>query len=228
MSARSIAERLRDVRERIVRAAEASGRDPLSIRLVAVSKFQTTDAIRAAYEAGQRDFGENYAQELVAKARALEDLPDLRLRFIGGLQSRKAKLLGQVGCAVETLTSAAAARALSERAAERGERREVMIQVNVSGEAQKSGVAPSEVAELASAIRALPSLHLTGLMTIPPVGDHETAIAVYRALSRLARSLSLPDLSMGMSGDFEAAIREGATSVRVGTAIFGARPAHSA
>lgn len=218
-----IAANLAAVHARIAAACRASGRDPGSVRLVAVSKFHAVDAIRIAYAAGQREFGENYAQELLDKARALRDLPDLRFRFIGGLQRNKAKLLVEARCAVETLASEAAARTLDERAGAAGIRLEVMLQVNVLGEPQKSGVAPAALDALAATVRALPALELTGLMTIPPADDAQAAESCYRRCAELARALALPQLSMGMSDDLELAIRAGATSVRVGTAIFGPR-----
>jgi len=218
--------RLAAVRGRIGEAARACGRDPSSVRLVAVSKFHPVEALRIAYEAGQRDFGENYAQELADKARALKsELPALRLRFIGGLQRNKSKLLVEAADAVETVASEAAARTLSERARQRGEPLEVLLQVNVLGEAQKSGVAPHALPALIEAVRQLPALTLTGLMAIPPAGDLALSADCYRALAALARTHDLRELSMGMSDDLEVAIREGATSVRVGTAIFGPRPA---
>lgn len=219
-----VAERLASVHARIEAASRACGRDPASVRLVAVSKFHPVAAIRAAYAAGQRDFGENYAQELVDKARDLADLPDLRFRFIGGLQRNKAKLLVDAGCAVETLASESAARALHERALSRGVAVEVMIQVNVAGEAQKRGVSVPELPALVQVARGCSALRLTGLMAIPPADDHAVAEHCYRTLARLAESHGLDQLSMGMSDDLELAIRTGSTSVRVGTAVFGPRP----
>jgi pyridoxal phosphate enzyme (YggS family) len=220
-----IRERLACVRARIAEACQACGRDERSVRLVAVSKYHSVSAIREAYHAGQRHFGENYAQELVTKAEGLRDLSDLRLHFIGGLQSNKAKLLALRCHVVETLAGLSAARALSERAASAGRQIEVMLQVNVAGEAQKSGVAPSALRDLVTQVRALPALHLSGLMTIPPADDPERARSSYERLARLAREHDLTGLSMGMSDDLELAIAAGSTNVRVGTAIFGPRPA---
>jgi PLP dependent protein len=221
----AIAERLTAVRARIARACTEAGRDPGSVRLVAVSKFHSVEALREAHAAGQRDFGENYAQELADKARALGDLPDLRLRFIGALQRNKVRLLVETGCAIETLASAATARALSERAVAQSRQLEVMLQVNVSAEPQKSGVSLAELPALIAAVRALPALTLSGLMAIPRADDPAAAAAAYRTLAAQARAHDLPALSMGMSDDLELAIAAGATSVRVGTAIFGPRPA---
>lgn len=223
-SGRGIRGRLAEVRARIEAACRQSGRDPASVRLVAVSKFHTVDAMREAYAAGQRDFGENYAQELVEKASALSDLPDLRMHFIGGLQSNKAKLLAPCCHVVETLASSSAAKALHERAAASGRKIEVMLQVNVAGEQQKSGLAPAAVASLLAQVRGFSSLVVTGLMTIPPADDPDEAKRCYDALAGLARDHALPELSMGMSDDLELAIAAGSTNVRVGTAIFGPRP----
>jgi pyridoxal phosphate enzyme (YggS family) len=212
------------VRDRIARASERARRDPAQVKLLAVSKLHGPEAMRALYALGQREFGENYAQELADKASALRDLADLRLRFIGGLQRNKVKLLAPLGCAIETLASEPAARALAERAGALGTRCEVMLQVNVAGEAQKSGVAPNELRQLVADVRALPALALSGLMTIPRAADPGAARASYRQLRELAGEHGLGELSMGMSDDLEIAIEEGATRVRVGTAIFGARP----
>jgi pyridoxal phosphate enzyme (YggS family) len=216
--------RLLEVRQRIAEACRACGRDPASVRLVAVSKRQNVEAIREAYAAGQRDFGENYAQELVTKAQALAELGDLRWHFIGGLQSNKAKLLAPWCQVVETLASEGAARALHERAVAQARIIEVMLQVNVAAEQQKSGVPVDQVADLAAVVRTLPGLALSGLMTIPPNDDPESARACYLTLQQLAQAQGLAELSMGMSDDLELAVAEGSTNVRVGTAIFGPRP----
>lgn len=211
------------VRARIAEACRRAQRAPESVCLVAVSKRHSEQAIREAYALGQRDFGENYAQELASKARALSDLRDVRFHFIGNLQSNKVKILAPVCQVVQTLASEGAARALQERAQDLGRSLEIMLQVNVAGEAQKAGVAPAELATLVAAVRACSALSLMGLMTIPPADDDAAAEHCYRALAGLAKTYSLPALSMGMSDDLEIAIREGATHVRVGTAIFGAR-----
>ncbi len=217
---------LRAARETIARACDRVGRDPASVRLVAVSKMHGPEMVRAAYEAGQREFGENYVQEMCAKADALGDLPGLRWRFIGHLQRNKAKQVVPVASVVETVDSIRLAEELDRRAADRGVRLEVLLQVNVGGEAQKSGCDPSELAALAGAARGLPSLDLRGLMTVPPyTEDPEGARPCFRRLFELAREHSLPDLSMGMTHDLEVAIEEGATIVRVGTMIFGERVA---
>jgi PLP dependent protein len=219
-----LAHNLAAVRERIARACERARRDPGEVKLLAVSKFHTLEAMRALHALGQREFGENYAQELAQKANALRDLSELRFRFIGGLQRNKLKLLAPLGCAIETLASAQSASALAQHVGAHGGRCEVMIQVNVAGEEQKSGVAPAALAALVAELRTEPALALSGLMTIPMAGDPAGARASYRRLRELAGEHGLRELSMGMSDDLEIAIEEGATRVRVGTAIFGARP----
>ncbi len=209
----AIAENLRRVRERI----------PAGVTLVAVSKTKPAAAIREAYAAGQRDFGENYAQEWREKAAELADLGDLVWHFIGALQTNKVKYLAGAVRWVHTVDRLALAEELSRRSARAGATTRVLLEVNVAGEGSKSGCAPEEVPALAAAVRGLPGLELRGLMCIPPAeGDPRPHFAGLRAL-RDAVDASLPDLSMGMSGDYEAAIAEGSTIVRVGTAIFGAR-----
>jgi PLP dependent protein len=212
------------VRARIATAAEAAGRAPDSVELVAVSKFHEPAAIREAYAAGQRVFGENYAQELAQKRAALAELPDLSFHFIGGLQRNKVKLLLPAADVIETLASAEAARALSKRASELGLTVRALVQVNVSREPQKSGVLPEELGALLAAAGALAALRVTGLMTIPEADEPARARASYASLRNLAQQHGLSELSMGMSDDLELAIAEGATIVRVGTAIFGPRP----
>lgn len=219
-----LAQRFELVQARIARACAAAGRDPASVKLLAVSKFQPLAAMRELYALGQREFGENYAQELVDKAHALSDLGDLRFRFIGGLQRNKAKLLAPLGCAVETVASESSASALQDRLPQGAPPLEVMLQVNTSGEAQKSGVTPAELPALLAALERLSRLRVSGLMTIPKAADPEAARRAYRALRELAQEHALPELSMGMSDDLEIAIAEGATRVRVGTALFGPRP----
>jgi pyridoxal phosphate enzyme (YggS family) len=223
-----IAASLREVRQRIHRAALACGRDPASVRLVAVSKTKPEADLREAYAAGQRLFGENYAQEFIAKAEALADLPDLEWHFVGHLQSNKAKYVARHAHLVHTVDSAALARELAKRVAAVGRpSMRVLIEVNVGGETQKHGVAPAQVTEVVDAIAREPHLRLRGLMTIPPADDPAEARRVFESLrvlrDKLGGSSVLPELSMGMSGDLEEAIAAGATLVRVGTAIFGER-----
>ena len=217
----AVATRLLAVRQRIEAACVRANRDPRAVELLAVSKFHPPAAIRAAYAAGQRMFGESYAQELSSKAEALADLPELRFRFIGGLQTNKAKLLVQARCSIDTLASASAARALAAKASTPIE---VLVQVNVANESQKRGVSLAELPALIAFVRALPVLDLRGLMTIPPADDPAEARRCFRTLRELAQQHQLPTLSMGMSDDLEIAIEEGSTMLRVGTAIFGPRP----
>jgi pyridoxal phosphate enzyme (YggS family) len=216
---------IQSVRERIERACGRAGRDPSSVQLIAVSKAHSEEAIRAAYSAGMSVFGENYAQELAAKASALGDLPDIRWRFIGHLQRNKIKLIERARATVDTVDSVRLAEAISTRAAASGRAVEVLLQVNVGDEAQKSGCRPEEVPHLVEAVRALPSVSLRGLMTVAPHLDDLEAIRPFFAkLRELAEAHSLPELSMGMTHDLEPAVEEGATILRIGTAIFGPRP----
>jgi pyridoxal phosphate enzyme (YggS family) len=229
----SIAERLTKVRARIEGAERRSGLGG-EVKLVAVSKKQPVEAIREAYAVGQRAFGENYVQELVAKADALRDLPDLEWHFVGHLQTNKAKAAVRVAHVVHCVDSAALAKELGRRVAARpagvGIDRPplpVLIEVNVGGEPQKPGASPAEIDEVIAAVRAQPALALRGLMTMPPAGDLQAARRVFETLA-LLRNLhggeaAMPELSMGMSQDLEVAIACGATMVRVGTAIFGRR-----
>jgi pyridoxal phosphate enzyme (YggS family) len=217
------------VRERIERAARAAGRDPRGIALLAVSKTFPADAVRAVHALGQRAFGENYVQEAVAKMDATADLEGIEWHLIGPLQGNKARLAAQRFAWVETIDRGAVAERLSAARPAHLPRLNVLIQVNISGEATKSGVAPGEVASLARAAAALPRLALRGLMGIAePTTDAARQCAQFGALRRCfeeLRSLGLPvdTLSMGMTADLEAAIAEGATLVRIGTAIFGVR-----
>jgi len=216
-----IADGLREVHERIERACARAGRSASEVTLVAVSKTHPADAVREAYAAGQRVFGENYVQELAGKAPALADLSELRWHFIGHLQRNKVKDVVRVGALVETVDSLRLAQELDKRTSARVP---VLLQVNVAGEAQKSGCAPDELDALVPAVRALSKLELRGLMTVPPLGEAPEASRPHFArLRALAERHRLTELSMGMSADLEVAIEEGATIVRVGTAIFGAR-----
>jgi pyridoxal phosphate enzyme (YggS family) len=224
----SVAERLAHVHARIERAAVASGRSPGDVKLIAVSKTKPVDAIREAYASGQRAFGENYAQELSAKAEALADLVDLEWHFIGHLQTNKARVAARFAHVVHTVDSEALVRELGKRAArERTSPLAVLIEVNVGGEPQKAGASPSEIEDVMAAVRSHPSLALRGLMTLPPAGDLDAARRTFETLG-LLRALhggaaALPELSMGMSEDLEIAVACGASYVRVGRAIFGER-----
>ena len=222
--AEAIAERLASVHKRIAAACARSGRSVDEVQLLVVSKGHGVDAMRHAYAAGQRVFGENYVQELTEKAAALATLPDLRLRFIGRLQRNKVKHVIRVAHVVDSVDSLPLAQALSQHALAQAGTLSMLLQVNVDREPQKAGVLPEAVPALVAAVRALPSLTLDGLMTIPRAADNpEQSRSAFRALRGLAVTEGLAELSMGMSGDFELAIEEGATIVRVGTAIFGAR-----
>jgi pyridoxal phosphate enzyme (YggS family) len=222
-----IATRLAETRARIASAAASCGRDPSTVRLVAVSKTKPAAAIREGYVAGQRDFGENYAQELAQKAEELRDLEGIVWHFIGHLQSNKARVVAPIASLVHTVDSASLARELAKRASTAHARRlAVLVEVNVGGEAQKHGCAPSGIGALLDAIAAEDKLELRGLMTIPPP-DLELAARAFDELvmlrDRHGGAHVLPELSMGMSDDLELAVSRGATLVRVGTAIFGAR-----
>jgi PLP dependent protein len=195
---------------------------PPGVTLVAVSKTQPADAIREAYAAGQRDFGENYAQEWREKADALADLADLRWHFIGALQTNKVKYLAGRVHAIHTVDRAELARELSKRFLARGAVARAFLEVNTGGEASKTGCAPGATPALADEVRALPGIELVGLMTIPP--PEEDPRPHFRVLRGLRDRLGLRELSMGMSADWRVAVEEGATVIRVGTAIFGERP----
>jgi len=227
--AQAIADGLAQVRERIAAAEQAAGRAPGSVRLLAVSKKMAADDVRAALAAGQRAFGENYAQELRDKRAALAGEPHPpEWHYIGPLQSNKVKYVaGQVALA-HTVDSAALLEALEARAVPQA----CLVQVNVAGEAQKRGVAPGDLPALLDRFATMAHVTCAGLMVIPPFTDDpddaRPHFAALRALrdreAQIARPhVELRELSMGMSGDLEAAIAEGATIVRVGTAIFGAR-----
>ncbi len=224
----TIAESLASVRARIADAAKACGRDPASVALVAVSKTKSPEMIREAYAAGQRAFGESYAQELDDKTKVLADLPDIAWHFIGHLQSNKAKLVARAATVVHTVHSRDLAAELAKRADAAGRAPlSVLVEVKLSEEATKHGVAPSELAALTGAIEKDERLRLRGLMTMPPPEDLTVAKRVFDELAALrARHggpARLPELSMGMTHDLEVAIASGATMVRVGTAIFGER-----
>jgi hypothetical protein len=228
-----LAERLGAVRERIARAARRAGRDPADVVLCAVSKTHPPAAIRAAHAAGQRVFGENYAQELRDKAAALADLKDLAWHYIGPLQRNKVKYVVGTAMLMHSVDSERLLDEIARRAAQAGVTLPCLVEVNVAGEAQKSGVDPGGLPALLDAFAGHPGVVGVGLMTIPPfTEDPEEARPHFRALRALRDAeavgprhhVSLHHLSMGMSLDFEVAIEEGATIVRIGTAIFGERP----
>ena len=228
----SIAVKLQQVRQRIALACAAAQRPVQSVTLLAVSKTFGRDAVREAHAAGQRAFGENYVQEALVKIEALADLrAGLEWHLIGPLQSNKTREVAVAFDWVHSIDRLKVAQRLSTQRPPGLPPLQVCLQVNVSGEASKSGVAPAELPALAQAVAALPNLHLRGLMAIPePAEGLDAQRAPHRALRGLfdalrSEGLALDTLSMGMSADLEAAIAEGATLVRIGTAIFGGRAA---
>lgn len=213
---------LDDVRARIAAAARGVGRDPASVRLMAVSKTFGADAIRPVIRAGQRDFGENRVQEARAKWPALQAAhPGIRLHLIGPLQSNKAADAVALFDAIHSIDREKIARALAAEMTKQRRAPELYIQVNTGEEPQKAGVMPANLAALLTLCRDTLGLAISGLMCIPPV-DEEPAVH-FAFLRKLAQENGLPRLSMGMSHDFETAVELGATDVRVGSAIFGAR-----
>jgi PLP dependent protein len=222
----AVAARVAEVRRRIAAAAERGGRDPDAVTLVAVAKLHPVAAIRAALDAGVTDVGENYAQELTAKAAELEET-GVRWHFVGRLQRNKAGLLVAARALVHSLTSLPAARALGDRAHAAGTVARALVQVELDERPAAHGVRPEDLPEFLAAARAVDHLHLAGLMVMPAeVPDPEQVRPVFRRAARLAGELGLDELSMGMTADLEVAVEEGATLVRVGTAVFGPRPAH--
>jgi len=213
-----VAAGLSRVRERIVAACSRAGRDPASVRLIAVSKTKPIEMLREAVAAGQTIFGENYAQELREKAAALAGV---EWHFIGALQTNKARLVVGRAALIHTCDRLALAQELSKRAKAVGLVQRVLLEVNVGREAQKAGVLPEDVPALLEQVRALPALACEGLMCIPP--SQRDPRPSFRLLRQLGTACGLSQLSMGMSADYEAAIEDGATLVRVGTSIFGER-----
>ena len=230
----TLEQRLADVRQRIQQACQAAGRDPPRVGLLAVSKLQPAQAVRQAQQAGQQAFGENYVQEALDKMAALADLRGaIEWHLIGPLQSNKTRVVAEAFDWVHSVDRLKIAQRLSDQRPAQLPPLNVCLQVNISGEASKSGLLPQEVAQVAAAVAALPRLRLRGLMAIPGLAQGlQAQQAPHRALRLLQqdlnqRGLALDTLSMGMSDDLEAAVAEGSTMVRVGTAIFGARPTHA-
>jgi PLP dependent protein len=224
---------LHAVTDRIAAAARAAGRDPASVRLIAVSKTWPADAVRAVAALGQVDFGENRVQELLGKAEELTDLP-LRWHAIGQLQRNKAAAVARLGAVVHSVDRTSLATTLARAAEAAGHRLDVLLQVDLGGpvgeEAARGGAAPADVPALADAVGGLEALRLRGLMAVAPRGaDPGPAFARLASLAERVRAdhPGAVELSAGMSGDLEQAIAAGATLVRVGTAIFGERALHS-
>ena len=226
-----ISARLTEIRDRMAVAARSVGRDPSSVRLIAVSKTFPIDAVREAYAAGQRDFGENRVQEALQKISLSTDLL-IRWHLLGHLQTNKARKAGPGFAVIQSVDSVDLLDKLDRAAEESGHTPELLIQVDLGGEATKFGVPPAEVPRLLEAAAAMRAARVTGLMTLPPAPETpEDARPFFTRLRDLrdgwlASGVPAPmlrELSMGMSGDFEVAIQEGATMVRVGTAIFGSR-----
>jgi pyridoxal phosphate enzyme (YggS family) len=227
----SIAVRLAEVRARIDAAARGAGRDPSSVRLVAVSKTFPIEAVREAYAAGQRAFGENRVQEALEKISAASDI-DARWHLLGHLQTNKARKAAAAFAMIQSVDSVELLRKLDAAAADAGGRPELLVQVDLAGEATKHGAPAADVPRLLEAAERCEAARVVGLMTLPPIPDTpEDARPWFQKLRELRDGWlragvppdMLKELSMGMSGDFEVAVQEGATIVRVGTAIFGNR-----
>jgi PLP dependent protein len=216
----TLSKRLELVRERVARAAERSRRNPADILLLAVTKVFPASIIREGYMLGLREFGENYVQEFEKKAEDLGELPEARFHLIGHLQSNKSAKAAELFDVIQTVDSARLARRLNDAGKQLG----VMLEINLGGEESKSGAVPEQVPELTAAVHECPNLRLLGLMTIPPWSeDAEISRPYFRRLRELGGKYGLEHLSMGMSNDFEVAIEEGSTCVRIGTALFGKR-----
>jgi pyridoxal phosphate enzyme (YggS family) len=226
-----VIERFNRIRGRIRQAAERAGRDPATVRLVAVSKTKPVEMMREAVAAGAAVFGENYIQEAREKHAALADL-GLEWHFIGHLQSNKAKYAVKLFDLIHSVDTVKLAREIDRQAAKIGRIQPILLQVNISREPTKSGIDPQDLPALAADVARLPNLSVKGLMTMPPFfDDPDRARPFFRSLHRLSLdvldlsipNISMAELSMGMTGDFEAAVEEGATLVRIGTALFGPR-----
>lgn len=216
--------RLAEIRRRMSEAEKEASRPAGSVRLIAVSKFFDADAVRPLIDAGQRDFGENRVQEAMGKWPALKDAdPDIKLHLIGPLQSNKTADAVRLFDAIHSVDREKIAAAIAAEAAKQSRNPELFVQVNTGSEPQKAGVSPDDAVAFVARCREMHGLVISGLMAIPPFdeapGPH------FALLAKLAGEAGLPRLSMGMSGDFEKAIRFGATDIRVGEALFGPRPA---
>lgn len=215
--------RFEEIESRITAACARSNRARSEVTLIAVSKLHPPEAIREAYALGHRHFGENYAQELRDKHAALADLPGLIWHAIGPVQPKNAKYIAKAATVFHAIERLETAQELSRRRA--GAPLQCLIEVNVAGEDSKAGIAPSDLTTFITSVRALPNLSLVGLTAMPPLSDDpEASRPHFKALAALAKAHGLAQLSMGTTGDFEVAIEEGATLIRVGTALFGHRP----
>ena len=210
---------------RIASALKRTGRSRSDVTLVAVSKKFSAGRLREAYQAGVRVFGENYVQEFAEKRPHLSDLQGARFHLIGHLQANKARQACELFDVIQTVDSERLLRRLDDAAGQAHQPLEVLLEIKLSGEESKSGARPEQIPDLLNAAESCVNLKLLGLMTMPPWSDDpEQSRPYFQELARLAQRYRLPQLSMGMSGDFEVAIEEGATMIRVGTALFGARP----
>lgn len=224
----NIAEQLALAYQKLAKNTQGHANSTNAVQLIAVSKTQPVDAISAAYQAGQRQFGENYPQELASKAASLRHLTDLEWHFIGPLQSNKTRLVAEHATWVQSIDRLKIAQRLNEQRPPALPDLQILLQINISDEAAKSGIAPAQMLELASAVSTLPRLKLRGLMAIPATGDTQRLSEDFAAMQQLSARLQreYPEatvLSMGMSEDWPLALRYGATMIRLGTAIFGAR-----
>lgn len=221
----TFSERLEAVERRIEDALKRSGRRRSEICLVAVTKKFSVQTMREAYDGGLRHFGENYVQEFAEKRPQLGAIPGARFHLIGHLQSNKAKTAAELFDVVQTVDSTKLLRRLDAALAGRAQSMEVLLEMKLSDEQSKTGASPRELPELLDTAAACSNLRLRGLMTMPPWSDNpEHSRPYFKQLAALAGKHALPTLSMGMSGDFEVAIEEGATLIRIGTALFGSRP----
>lgn len=216
----TLSKRLESVRERVARAAERAHRNPADILLLAVTKVFPAPIIREGYTLGLREFGENYVQEFEKKAVEVAELQGARFHLIGHLQSNKSAKAADLFDVIQTVDSAR----LASRLNDAGKQLDVMLEIKLGGEESKSGAGPEQVPELAAAVDECPNLRLLGLMVIPPWSeDGETSRPYFRRLRELGGKYGFEHFSMGMSNDFEVAIEEGSTCVRIGTALFGKR-----
>lgn len=211
-------QRLREIQSRIDRAAESVGRDPAEVTLIAITKTVSVDAIREAYDLGLRDFGESRLQEALPKLDTLPD--DIIWHFIGTLQSNKAKAIAERFAMVHTLATDSAAKELNKASQPIA----TLIEVNVADEPQKAGISSKDLDGFVQRLLHYNQVHLRGLMTIGPALEPEAMRPYFRQMREIQKRLGLPILSMGMSSNFDVAVKEGATHVRVGSALFGARP----